>query len=175
VKKFFLPMLSAYSRTEFPNRRGNPSLQVTQGVDAESIDVEPGDHILVRANQELLQLHNVRPELLQRGKIADRVVARSRKTLPAVKGIVVKLAGPYQSIHRWAGYGGDVGPVRTRIPARVTPLDSACGGPEARFGALGLLAVLFSRIAHVGKHVPGVVQHDIQDHVQVQLVRRVDQ
>jgi len=91
VKKFFFPMPRANSRLELPNRIAESAFKISQRVDSEPVNVESGDYVLVGSDQELLKLNEVRPGLLQGCKIANRVVG-SRKTLPAVKGIIMQVA-----------------------------------------------------------------------------------
>ena len=51
------------------------SFQIAQRVDAESVDIEAGDHVLIGADQEALQIGVCCHHLLEDAEVADSVVA----------------------------------------------------------------------------------------------------
>ena len=69
----------------------------------------------------------------------------------------------------------DVGPIGVSVALRVAPLNGAGRRPEIGFRALRGDAVGFAGIADVGEDVAGVVQNNIENDVEAQIVRGIDQ
>jgi len=73
---------------------GQVAFQVPQGIDAETVDVEAGDDVLVGGDQRVLDTGVVGAHLAERREIPDGVVAAClRVALPPEVLVVLQLAG----------------------------------------------------------------------------------
>ena len=107
-----------------PEQAGKVAFEIADRIDAEAVDVEAGDHVLIGANQEALQIGIVRLQLFQNAEIADRVVAiASRSALPPEELVLLKLRRPHDRVERWIGNGCDVGKVGPSGAGLIAPLN----------------------------------------------------
>ena len=155
---------------------GQIALQVAQGVDAEPVDVEPGDDVLVGLDQQVLELGVIGAHLLERLEVADGVVAaRLGCALPAKEGVVLQLARPHVRVTGRVHDVLDRRQARVGIPGPVAPSDRLGVGGEASLGAVGGQARGVLWIALVREHITDVVEDDVEDDVQTFGMRGIHQ
>ena len=142
------------------------SLEVAQGVDAKSVDVEAGDDVLVGADQELpADSGSAVHQLLQGVEIADRC-----HRVGLVRPWRRKYAFCCSSDGHTTASRGGLGMVATSdhggwaVPVASRHWTGRGGG---EYGAVGLPVVR--------EDVPGVVEDDVEDHVQPRRVGGVHQ
>jgi hypothetical protein len=166
-------VLLADAQGVFPHRvaegLGKVPLDEFQRIDAESIDVVARDRMLIRKDQGVSHrkhraVGDVGDELLERLEVAAGLgpLASAPK-----KGVALQLGWPDEPV-RFAIRGGDRlddGKIGSCATGLVPPLD----GLDRRAPWSG------TAHARVSEDVAGVVEHDVEDHVQAQRVRRVDE
>ena len=72
--------------------------QVAKRIDAKAVDIVPRNHVLIGADQEVLNIVLPRRQLLERYKIAHRIVIRSRIPLASKILILLQLHRPHQHV-----------------------------------------------------------------------------
>ena len=145
VKKFFLPMLRANSRTALPKIWARFALEVAEGVDAEAVDVVTGDDVLVGPDQEALGVGVGGQDLLEDVEVAHRVVAAAADALAPEEAVLLQLRRPDEGVTRRAGDVRDVG-------------NAACASPLASRHSTAYGAVVEARLATAGRVAEGVLR-----------------
>ena len=175
-------MLCAYSRMALPKTRGELRLDVLQRVDAEAVNVVLGDQVLMgadegvahrevdaafgsrlaKAGDQFLEGVEVAGGLLIRGGPIEGVAAASHEL------VTLQLSRPDRGV-AWR-IGRQFRPVGPAVAVRVPPADRVGRIIAPRRQAAG--RAIRQRIL---EHVTHVVEHNVKDHVDASVVRRIDQ
>src|SRR5215471_685882 len=129
-----------------------------EGVDAKSVAVESGNHVLICANQGRLNSGVFAAHLLQRFEIAKGASAVDSLSLPTEVLVRLKLCGPHNGVGiKWPGRGcyiGECGIAVFVVPANIVSLASKICRRS-----------VVVRSDDIAEYVPSVVQDHVEDRV----------
>jgi hypothetical protein len=198
VKKFALPIVSAYSRIAFPKVSMMSGRMKLDSVDAKGIEVESRDHVLVGANQN--------------GDHWDRAIETSNRLLPGDGGVVfvhelpvtvrevavdesigrrdvrehlaaaakelltLEVGWPDRVVRAQRRWGRqNVLPVTSRGAETVEPLNGRLAAQRPVHDARVLHDLLHRALVDVVKDASRMVENDVEDDVDPASVRLIHQ